>query len=164
LKTYKKIPVGERYYISEDAEIISRYSNKEKIMKQHVRGHGYSCVSLTVEPYKTVNYNVHILMALTFFGESNGLEVRHLDGNPLNNNKSNLKYGTTSQNQMDRIEHGTSNQGESHGNSILTESEVLEIRSRYVKGKYGFIRLGRDFNVSPATVQDIISRKNWKHI
>ena len=62
---------------------------------------------------------------------------------------------------MDRAEHGTCNSGESHGCSILTWEDVREIRSRYVKGKYGYIRLSNDYNVSPSTIQCIITGKTW---
>lgn len=160
---YIKIPLGNGYYINENAQILSKKGKKDRVMKQHIRGHGYSCVSLTIDG-KTKNFNVHKLMALSFFGETKGLEIRHLDGNRLNNNLSNLKYGTVSENQMDRVLHGTSNRGSSHGMSLLNEKVVLEIREKYVFGKYGYKRLAKDFNVSPSTIQDIIERKTWKHI
>jgi hypothetical protein len=35
-----------------------------------------------------------------------GMEIRHLDGNPENNALENLKYGTRSQNIQDQIRHG----------------------------------------------------------
>jgi hypothetical protein len=36
-----------------------------------------------------------------------GLEVRHLDGDSLNNAASNLRYGTRTENLLDAVEHGT---------------------------------------------------------
>ncbi|WP_168436327.1 HNH endonuclease [Microbacterium sp. K5D] len=48
---------------------------------------------------------IHRLVAAAFFGPSDML-VRHLDGNPLNNSVSNVRYGTPLENSADRIEHG----------------------------------------------------------
>jgi hypothetical protein len=51
---------------------------------------------------------VHRLVARTFIGpRPDGLVIRHLDGNSLNNHISNLVYGTESQNARDRRTHGT---------------------------------------------------------
>jgi hypothetical protein len=51
---------------------------------------------------------VHRLIARAFLGECPpGNQVRHLDGNPANNNVSNLSYGTRLENREDAIRHGT---------------------------------------------------------
>lgn len=39
-----------------------------------------------------------------------------------------LRWATPSENQMDRVEHGTSNRGERHGLTYLTEPQVLSIK------------------------------------
>lgn len=45
---------------------------------------------------------VHKLVALTFLGpRPAGYDVRHLDGNPLNNRADNLAYGTRTENILD---------------------------------------------------------------
>ena len=50
----------------------------------------------------------HQLILEAFVGpRPHGYETRHLDGNPLNNQLTNLKYGTQSENQHDSIRHGT---------------------------------------------------------
>lgn len=71
-------------------------------------------------PHLQVNINahgrktkrsVHQLILLTFVGPRpegpDGKEIRHLDGNPLNNALSNLAYGSQSENSHDRVRHGT---------------------------------------------------------
>lgn len=68
-------------------------------------------------PYPSVNLcrrgtkrsaRIHNLVAHAFLGpRPAGLQVRHLDGNPLNNSVSNLAYGTASENALDKRRHGT---------------------------------------------------------
>jgi hypothetical protein len=67
---------------------------------------GYLAVSLCREN-RSRPYVVHKLVALAFLGpRPEGLEVRHLDGDPLNPHLSNLKYGTSSENKRDLLKHG----------------------------------------------------------
>lgn len=49
----------------------------------------------------------HVLVLESFVGpRPRGLEALHCDGNPANNALSNLRWGTTSENQRDRVLHG----------------------------------------------------------
>lgn len=58
---------------------------------------------------------VHALVALAFLGpRPSGQEVCHGDGNPANNNLSNLRYDTHSANALDSVRHGT------HANAART--------------------------------------------
>lgn len=51
---------------------------------------------------------IHRLVMLAFVGPCpEGLEVRHLNGNPVDNRLENLSYGTRSENQLDAVRHGT---------------------------------------------------------
>jgi len=60
---------------------------------------------------KYKSFKVHCLVALTFIGpRPEGLDVRHLDGDQVNNNLANLAYGTRSENAGDMVLHGTHNQ------------------------------------------------------
>lgn len=54
--------------------------------------------------------------------------------------------------------------GEKHGNSRLTNKNILEIRKSYVPRKYTLKKLAKNFNVDYSTIRLIICRKNWKHI
>jgi len=53
---------------------------------------------------------IHRLVAAAFHGpRPDGQHIRHLDGNHLNNEASNLTYGTPSQNILDQVAHGRHN-------------------------------------------------------
>lgn len=72
---------------------------------------GYVRVCLRIAG-QTVQTGVHQMVLRAFEGECpEGLAVRHLDGNKLNNTLSNLQYGTPSENQRDQLVHGTHNFG-----------------------------------------------------
>lgn len=51
------------------------------------------------------------MVAESWYGERpEGMQVRHLDGNALNNAPANLVWGTISENNLDRVVHGTHNE------------------------------------------------------
>lgn len=70
---------------------------------------GYRRVHLRASPRTAVkSVRVHVLVLLAFVGPRPPChEIRHLDGNRLNNTLTNLTYGTKSQNVRDAIAHGT---------------------------------------------------------
>lgn len=71
-------------------------------------GGGYATVVLTSDVRPNRTHNVHSLVAEAFIGpRPDGLEVRHLDGDPANCQLSNLRHGTPSENAYDRVRHGT---------------------------------------------------------
>ena len=51
---------------------------------------------------------VHILVALAFHGpRPEDMETRHLNGDQVDNRAANLRYGTHSENEQDKLAHGT---------------------------------------------------------
>jgi hypothetical protein len=86
-----------------------------------------------------------------------GLEVCHNDGNPENNKLSNLRYGTQSSNQIDRIMHG--------GNPLvkLKPEQIPVILERLARGEKGY-KLASEYNVSPATISMIRNKRTWFYV
>lgn len=80
---------------------------------------GYLKVRLVVKG-KRRNIKVHRLVALAFLGAppSPFHEVRHIDGNRLNNHAENLAWGTSKENADDRERHGRTSRGERHARFI----------------------------------------------
>jgi hypothetical protein len=105
---------------------------------------------------------VHCLVAEAFLGpRPKGMDVCHIDGSRDNHRIDNLRYGTRSENQMDRVEHGTSNRGERCGNSKLTEAQVLEICSKRDNLGATYKALADEYGVSVGAVTYIILGINW---
>lgn len=74
--------------------------------------------------------------------------------------KRHLRWATVSDNQMDRVEHGTSNRGQRHPHDKLTEDDVRAIRSLHNIVEQA--ELAGRFNVSRSTIQDIQYRNSWQ--
>lgn len=69
-------------------------------------GSTYPRVMLTDGERRAFRY-IHHLVAESFHGvRPDGMEVRHLDGDPTNNAAANLKWGTSSENNDDIVRHG----------------------------------------------------------
>lgn len=91
-----------------------------------------------------------------------GLNVLHKCDNPICVNPAHLFIGTHGDNVRDKVLKNRQCYGERNGRSILTESQVREIRRRY---KYGTARtLAAEFNVSKSAIHMIVKGRNWKHI
>lgn len=71
-----------------------------------------------------------------------------------------LSWKTQSENEKDKLIHGTHNRGERHPLSKLTEIEVREILS--VGEEYSHSYISRRYGVSVGTISDIRRRRNWK--
>ena len=92
------------------------------------------------------------------------METCHNDGNPLNNNLSNLRWGTRQDNQLDRNKHGTSNAGEQHGMHKLTEADIRAIRKMAFSGRYKAQDIADKFGIHKAYVRQIKYKRVWKHL
>jgi hypothetical protein len=108
---------------------------------------------------------VHILVLNQFWGPCPpGQECRHLNGNRSDNRwPENLVWGTPKENQQDRIQHGTNNKGERNGRCKLTESQVIDIKSRPESA--GIVKqLAMQYKVSRQAISHIRNDRTWKHL
>lgn len=98
---------------------------------------------------------VHQLVALTFLGpRPKGQEVRHLDGDPLNNAVTNLAYGTRSENILDVMRIGRAWRA-------LTADQVRAIRLRLRSGERA-ADLAREYGVGDACISAIKTGRSFK--
>jgi len=126
--------------------------------------HSYARVGLLREG-RLKHMLVHRLVLEAFVGPCpEGMECRHLDGDPTNNRLSNLCWGTKMENHADRVTHGTDFRGARCPLARLTEEDVRNIRAQH-RGKYGeHVRLAKIFNVSPSTIACVARGATWKEI
>lgn len=109
------------------------------------------------------HYLVHRLVAEAFIpNPENKPEVNHKDGNKLNCDVSNLEWVTHKENLKHACNTGlhTPNLGEQHGRHILTETDVLTIRTLLANGVPA-VDIAKQYGVSNGTIYDIKHRRNW---
>lgn len=174
MEIWKSIPGHDHYEVSSAGRVRSvdrvvpyvangkaksSKSLKGKVLKQTKNAvNGYLYVHLGRGKISTV----HALVALAFIGcRPKGAMVLHKDGNRENNSSENLEYGSSLENRKDSIKHGTACFGESHPQSKLTASQVLEMRFR-AKGGEPVSRLALEFGVSYLTARNVVNRVTWR--
>lgn len=122
---------------------------------------GYGCVT-----HKGQTYRAHRVAYVLTFGEPEGmLVIGHKCDNKRCCNPSHLEAITHSQNCRDA---STRNliprfKGETNPCSVLTESQVLEIKERIRNGE-SLRSVGRRFGVSHTTARHAAIGKNWAYL
>lgn len=131
---------------------------------------GYTLVSLWVRNKQTM-CKIHRLVATAFIGlpTKQQPEIRHLDGNPANNHLTNLKWGNSAENLLDREKHGkfigaiTPLVGIKNPASKLSEADICKIR-QLLANKVTQATIANSFGVSQTLVSAIKRNKIWRHI
>lgn len=91
-----------------------------------------------------------------------GLFVCHKCDNPSCVNPNHLFLGTNSENIKDSFLKGRSNQrGANNGAAVLSEKQVIEIRSRYENERISQRELARQYGITQSAVSTIITGHNW---
>jgi hypothetical protein len=116
------------------------------------------------EPWRqrVFKFLVHQLVLRAFGGPppTDSHEVRHLNGNGLDNRISNLRWGTRQENVDDRADHGTNPVGARNPNSKFTIEDVILIRSSDAPAE----ELAAKFGVWPSAIHRIRTGARWKHL
>lgn len=98
--------------------------------------------------------------------EPGAQEVCHRCDNPPCCNPTHLFLGSRQDNNADKVQKGRHAFGERNGFSKLTDEDALEIKRLRPNGRAprGYRKtLAARFNVSPATITDVWSRR-WNHV
>lgn len=91
----KELSSARGYFVTEDGEVFSTSKNYSipKKLSFSIDKRGYHRVRLQVASYKQKLYSVHRLVAETYIPNPHGYsDVHHKDGDPTNNNVSNLEW------------------------------------------------------------------------
>lgn len=160
------------YYVNASGDVMS-YRKQGCGMTLHDRPHrlrptsdsdGYKQVTL-LQDGREYTKKIHRLVLEAFVGpRPPEMQCRHLDGSRDNNDISNLRWGTQSENAQDRISHGRGQQGEHNANAKLTAAQVLTIRRISARGRTTYRKLAQQFGIGKSMVGFIVQRKHWTHI
>jgi hypothetical protein len=111
---------------------------------------------------KTHGINVHKLVSRAFLGPMpEGMQVRHLDGQKMNNHFLNLAYGTGLENAQDTVSHGRSRYGAKNRHAKINFESAQQIR-QLVKSGSKVRSVAGMFDLSESTVFRIASGQYWK--
>lgn len=167
---WKVIPNYSKYECSTHGRIKTfnwKGTGKEAIMKPAHDKSGYLRTMLKGDDGNYHTIKVHRIVAQTFLEQSQDkVEVNHKNGIKDDNRVENLEWVTRSENIAHSLANGLQVpfKGEEVGTSKLTEKEVLEIREKFVPRKYSRVKLAKEYNVTEATIKDILYKRTWKHL
>ena len=138
-----------------DGEVFSPEGNQRKISlcNKSTKGTQYYCFS--IRGYDGTHYvvPVHRLVAYQKYGKKmfwGKKEVRHLDGNSLNNTDENIGIGSRSDNMKDRPleeRQGYAIKNFATKNRRFTDAEVAEIRRKKFEEGYTYAQLKEEYGV-----------------
>lgn len=122
---------------------------------------GRPVISIRIDG-KTRNFKVCRLVLEAFEGPCPPLhECCHNDGNPANNYRSNLRWGTKKMNMDDRRKHGRTSRGSKHSSAKLSEQSVIEIvRLREIEG-LSYKELAARYEVSEGLIGHVLFNRAW---
>ena len=152
-----------RYEVSNMGRVRS-FTRKNPIIMRVAKGtFGHSSVELWNGRETNERRLVHRMVLEAFTGICpHGMECCHNNGIPSDNRIANLRWDTHDSNMKDRTRHGTSCAGERNPASILTESQVKEIK--LLHATHTNVALGKMFGVRKSTISKIVTGKNWRQI
>lgn len=161
----KQIEGFPTYYITENGKVFSKKIRHKDLheMVPQPNDKGYLGIGLYRDGKRYYRF-VHRLILETFVGPCPPeMECCHNDGNPQNNNLTNLRWDTRANNLSDRWKHNTMTIGSKSGKAKLTENDVIEIRRRYDAGETQ-MSIAKDFNIVASNISHIVNRNAWKHV
>lgn len=144
---YVSIPNYPLYLINEYGDVVSCMHGKWKPLKKWENSKGYPSVKLT-NSAGSKKWLVSRLVLSAWVGPSS-LDVLHVDNNPMNNQLSNLKYGTHSQNILQMWDDDLRKRK-------LDFWDRVEIAKKYSKGQ-SQNALAKEYGVSHALIWCIVS-------
>ncbi len=149
------------YSVTHDGKVFRNTSTKP--LSTSMLNSGYMSVEMWKDGLRK-SVPIHVVVAEAWIrprvlGEC----IRHLDGNKLNNTVGNLAIGTKSDNEKDKILHGTDNRGSRSGRAKLSEQQVLDIRAAALSGEKRKA-IAERFSICERYVRTIRDGATWKHL
>ncbi|MCK4245314.1 MAG: HNH endonuclease [Candidatus Omnitrophica bacterium] len=156
---WKPVPTHQGYFVTQTGKIRGPSGKILKPMQQNL---GYLYV-LTPLPRRPRKLFIHRAVLSAFVGRPKPKqEVRHLNGNPRDNNLNNLMWGDKFEQHEDARRHGTNCIGERSGTAKLSEAKVQEIKLK-IKTKT-LRKLGAEYGVSHTAIRRAALGITWKHL
>ena len=164
------------YLISNKGNLKSVKTLKD--VKLFTKDDGYVSYTLRLDNKGYYKY-IHRLVAEAFVDNPNNKgQVNHINGIKGDNRAENLEWVTPAENIRHAIETGLlkykkkekdiknskHSKGEDANGSLLNPEKVIKIRVLHETGEYKQVELAEMFGVNHRTINDVIKRRQWKHI
>lgn len=154
---WQAIPSWPAYEVTRDGSIRNAKTQRSIRLRPALSGHLY------FYPARARKCYAHRAVLEAFTGPCpEGMEARHLDGNPAHNSIDNLAWGTRQENSDDKSRHGTKPIGERCGSAKLADVDVVEIRRRLNKESSRV--LAAEYGVSHTTILAAGRGRRWTHL
>lgn len=159
---YKVSNLGRVKSLERKVPIRNHYTDEwhERTVREHILRPGRFCKTghlSVVLGHGEAGKPVHQLVMKAFVGEPpEGMEVRHLNGNPQDNRLENLRYGTRSENILDVYWQGKRWRK-------LSLDDVIYIRFAVFCGIPDSV-LAEEFGVAKATIAGIRRGKSYQWV
>lgn len=135
------------YRAMEDGTIIGVKGNQLKLWKMPSDYWAFSAKNYK----KTMNITVHRFVAYQKYGDKifdDGIVVRHLDGNHLNNSFTNIEIGTQSDNIFDIPKERRSNQAKMSDRKTIYTIEDINMIKEFYYDNHTLKQTMEKFNIS----------------
>lgn len=127
------------YFVTREGSVFSSNANwrgyGSRALTPTPNSHGYLRVRFQMSDGRRKSAFVHKLVAAAFLPPKpeGADQIRHLDGNKLNNRADNLAWGDAKSNADDREKHGTTMRGRNH---YRWEHGKYAVQNGYRPGRY----------------------------
>lgn len=173
----RPVPGACEHFASTDGRVFScARAGRLRERRPHVGPSGYAMVFVAGAGRARL-WALHRMVALAFLGAppSERHQIRHLNGNRLDNRAENLAWGTAAENIADREAHGTTARGDrngartkpdcvrrgaDNGRAVFAPWQVVTIRQRLRAGERR-ADLAREYGVSWSAVDRIARGVTW---
>jgi hypothetical protein len=156
----------ENYFVTDDGRVFSTNYHLKNITKElkfdySGKSKKYRRVTLSKDN-KTKRFLVHRLVAEYFIDKKEGKnQINHIDGNPDNNNASNLEWVSQSENMKHAFKTGL--QKPQRNPTKLNKEDVIKIFKLREQGMF-YKDIAKKFNIHKDYVKKIISGKYWRDV
>lgn len=168
MPTYEEwvaVPYCSDYQVSSLGRVRSLKNNTAIILRPGINKRNGYCYVCLWKDGESKTCSVHRLVIDAFYPERpDDYHSRHKNGIRHDNRASNLMYGDRSDNEMDKILHGTSNRGSRHGSSKLCEDDIRMIRKLCNEDGISHRKVAKMYGVCPQNIDFIILKRRWRHV